>query len=275
MSKLRKNVTYLIDANNYVCKKYGVVPPPCDYSNDFLEKIDRWLEREIEENNRRPEVYTVFDSGAKNCILTSKYAQIIVTLDGVKADSVILKKAHEIRETNQKRVVRIISDEKDNEFAILRKEGFEQQANDYLAAKINLKVDKENIDLGDMEELRFLFGMADQDYLEEERKENLDYHELVPYLDDKSPQTRLAAVKALQNFPNDFVILSLKKLIEKEQESEVVKCALDVLWRISLKHEISEICQQHLLGVALRIWNNETDKSVKMRAGLLLYQLAT
>lgn len=280
MAKLRKNVTYLIDANNYVCRKYRVVPPPCEYSNDFLEKIDGWVEREIAENNRHPEVFIVFDGGAKECTLTSKYAKVIIAPNRIKADHIIFEKAHEIRDTNLNRVIRIISDEKDNEFATLREEDFELYDNDYLAERINHKVDKEDIDYRYLnEELKSLFKITD-DNVEEKKnktppKPPPKFYDYILKLHDECLETRLSAITALRDFPNDSVILHLKIHLEKEENSEVKKHILDVLLHFSSKYEIGQVYLGILLRALDRILARETNNDIRTSVIMLKDKLVS
>ena len=130
------NVTYIIDGNNYVCEKYDVSVPTCDQLYEFLAEIDKWLEHEIERKKRRIEVYVIFDPGAKKCVFEITHAKVRVT-DAEKADGKILRIPRKIKLQNASgHIVRIVSNERGNEFAILRSEGFEQIETSRFATKI-------------------------------------------------------------------------------------------------------------------------------------------
>src|SRR5687768_10185512 len=118
------SITYIIDGNNFVVEESKVTPPLCAHLNDFLRRIDEWMRYEIRIRNRRIEVYVIFDSGAHQCRLNSLFAEIKIP-DGQKADALILTLAHKIKRRNPTRIVRIISNDAKDEFAILKSEGFE------------------------------------------------------------------------------------------------------------------------------------------------------
>jgi hypothetical protein len=275
------NLTFLIDGNNFLCKEYGFVPPKCDDSNIFLEDLDKWILCEIDKKGRKIEIFTVFDSGAKSCTLSSEYAKIIIAPGGVKADSVILEIAHAIRRENPGRIIRVISDEQGNEFAVLRQRGFEQYGNSYLANKIHKKLDKENMDWGEKEEYKALFGIQDEGHLDEEKKEKTSkkeksskkktpkYYDHILCLDDNSLEVRLNAINALRDFPNDSVVFHLRMSLEKEQNTQARKCILEVLLWIACKYEIGQLYLRLLVETLDKILARETKVEVILPVTIL------
>jgi membrane-anchored protein YejM (alkaline phosphatase superfamily) len=157
------NLIYIIDGNNYLCEEHGVSVPTCNHANEFLVKIDNWLEYNASEENKKITAYVVFDSGAKDCSLLSAYAHVEVA-NNEKADRVILRLARKLKRESQCKVI-IISNEHGNEFLTLRKEGFEQEKNSVFAKKIRLGEDKAEAYFDDNlnDEIKSLFGVDNDD----------------------------------------------------------------------------------------------------------------
>jgi hypothetical protein len=224
-------VTYLIDANNYICRQRGISKPSVQDTEQFISQVDDWLRQYEQETGRVPKVLIVLDPSASACDLSDPFDrwQVVVAQPGVTADELIAEKARALHYSQPNRHIRIVTDDHHDEFERLRDDGFALYANSWLRQKLSAV--KPDDDLAAYED-----GQRQAARLkprkpplktDEPRDDPAAAH--LRRLQSDDARTRKKAARALRHFTDREAYTALERCARSDNDPSVRKTAVKSL----------------------------------------------